>query len=351
MRWLRYALRSVEAVERMLARLLVRLGRPVRIQAFHGFGTGSSVLLGGRVLVGATPPRTAAVSRWAVFRANLQPFLTVAVPGAQVRVALPGRGDAHEVLVRTDRQGYLVARFDGVALAPGRHPVMLTPVRPAGEPTSGAVHMTDPSADLVVVSDVDDTIVDTGIAHGVAATLATTLLQQQSLREALPGVAELYRALARGPQGVQRPFFYLSTSPWNLVEFLQQFLARHGFPDGPLILTDWGPGADGVLRVRTRTHKLSALRDLALALPGSRFVLIGDSGQQDASIYAEFAAEHPGRVAAVYIRRAGAADATGELRVDQGRALLTEAGVPFVVADDATAMLEHAVHSGLATAA
>jgi phosphatidate phosphatase APP1 len=338
---LRAVLLAFEAAERKVAWLLLRLGRPVRVHPFSGFGTGDWALLGGRVLVGA-PPRTgsARATRWAVLRANLLPFLSVEVPGAQVRVRLDGR----ETVVRADPEGYLRVLIEDVQLPPGRHRVTLTPVRPAGQPAFGTVHVPDPAADLAVVSDVDDTIVDSGIAHGLAAILSTMLLREQSTRVPLTGAAELYRALARGASGVERPFFYLSTSPWNLVVFLQGFLTRHRFPDGPLVLTDWGPGADSLLRVSSRAHKLSALRRLAQALPHSRFVLIGDSGQQDPAIYADFCAEHPGRVAAVYIRRAGAA---GDQRAEQAGRLLTEAGVPFVIADDTEAMLRHAVEHRL----
>ncbi|HEY0167532.1 MAG TPA: App1 family protein [Jatrophihabitans sp.] len=339
---LRAVLLAFEAVERRAAWLLLRLGWPVRVHPFSGFGTGGWALLGGRVLVEA-PPRVgdARSSRWAVLRSNLLPFLSVEVPGARVRVTLGER----EVMARADREGYLQVRLEDLHLPPGRHQVTLTPVRPAGKPALGVVHVPDPAADVAVVSDVDDTIVDSGIAHGLGATLRTMLLQEQSTRVPLTGAPELYRALAQGTPGtVERPFFYLSTSPWNLVGYLQGFLTRHRFPDGPLVLTDWGPGADSLLRVSSRTHKLSTLRQLAQALPHSRFVLIGDSGQQDPAIYADFCAEHPGRVLAVYIRRAGTA---GDQRVEQAERLLDEAGVPFVLAEDTDAMLRHAVELGL----
>jgi phosphatidate phosphatase APP1 len=342
---LRALLLALEAAERRVAWLLLRLGRPVRVHPFTGFGTGDWALLGGRVLVGAPPETgTARTSRWAVLRANLLPFLSVEVPGAQVRVTLDGR----ETMVCADPEGYVRVLLEDLRLPPGRHRVTLTPVRPAGEPAFGTVHVPDPAADLVVVSDVDDTIVDSGIAHGLAAILTTMLLRDQSTRVPLAGAAELYRALAQGASGVERPFFYLSTSPWNLVGFLQNFLTRHRFPDGPLVLTDWGPGADSLLRVSTRAHKLSTLRQLAQALPHSRFVLIGDSGQHDPAIYADFCAEHPGRVVAVYIRRAGAA---GDQRAEHAERLLAGAGVPFVLADGTEAMLQHAVAHGLITRA
>ncbi len=341
---LRAVLANVEAVERRLAHLHLLLGRPVRVHAFSGFGSGNCASVGGRVLVQAQPrPAPSSGSWWAVARANLLPFMSVEVPHALVRVTL---GDQH-LDVRADADGYVQALVQGVQLPPGRHAATLTPLEPGGSPAHTRVHVPHPAADVAIVSDVDDTIVDSGIAHGLAATLRTTLLREQSTRVPLTGAPQLYRALARGgPGGVERPFLYLSTSPWNLASFLEGFLTRHGFPAGPLVLTDWGPGADGLLRVRTRTHKLSALRRLAEALPDVRFVLIGDSGQEDPAIYAEFSREHPGRVAGIYIRRAGAG-LVAERRDEQAARVLADAEVPHVLADDTAAMLLHAQQNGL----
>jgi len=205
----------------------------------------------------------------------------------------------------------------------------------------------DPDADVVVVSDIDDTIIDSGIAHGLLATVTTALLRDASTRVPLEGAAELYRAMARDADGPERPFIYLSTSPWNLARFLQRFLEQHRFPAGPLLLTDWGPGAGGLLRVGTEQHKLTALRQLAELFPGPRFVLVGDNGQQDAEIYRTFALEHPGRVAAIYIRLA-ADDPVRQQRLSECARALGEAAVPFVVAADSADMLRHAQEHGLA---
>jgi phosphatidate phosphatase APP1 len=256
---------------------------------------------------------------------------------------------ACSVLLVTDREGYLDAVLDDVRLGPGRHPMTLTPLQPAGAQASGTVHLPDPEADLVVVSDIDDTIIDSGIAHGLLATVRTALLQDASTRVPLEGAPELYRAMARDADGPERPFLYLSTSPWNLARFLQRFLEQHRFPAGPLLLTDWGPGAGGLLRVGTAQHKLTALRQLAQLLPRPRFVLVGDSGQQDADIYRDFALEHPGRVAAVYIRLA-ADDPARQRHLDEVAGALEQAQVPFVVAADSEGMLQHARQHGLAAA-
>ncbi|MCW2681597.1 MAG: hypothetical protein JWM62_2998 [Frankiales bacterium] len=342
----RVLLLAEDLLQRVVVLLVRRAGRPVRAHAFPGFGAEGWVHVRGRVLLGtaATPRTPPRVTRWTSLRANLAQFLTVEVPRAQVRVELGGRTS----LVVADREGYVDVMVDDLPLPPGRHVVTLTPVDPAGEAGQAVVHVPDPAADLAVVSDVDDTIVDSGIAHGLLATISTALLRDPTTRVPLDGAPELYRALAAGAAGPERPFVYLSTSPWNLVRFLQRFLEQHRFPVGPLLLTDWGPGAGGLLRVGTQQHKLTALRQLAEVLPRVRFLLVGDSGQEDAAIYAAFALEQPGRVAAVYIRRAPGADPARQQRLDAAAAALEPVGVPFVVAEDSAAMLRHAQEHGLA---
>jgi phosphatidate phosphatase APP1 len=341
-------MRIEDVVQGAAARVLLRAGRPVRVHAFSGMATDGTARLGGRVLVGAATGQQSQgrTSASQVLRANLTPFLTVEAPGAHVQVQLADR----LVTAVADREGYVAATFEGVHLAPGVHRALITPVDPAGETVAGRVHVPDPRADVAVVSDIDDTIVDSGVAHGLLAVLRIVLLSDPSARVPLEGAPALYRALARGAgQGPDRPFVYLSTSPWNLVGFLEGFLERHGFPTGPLALTDWGPGSAGLFRIGTREHKLGVLRSLAAELPHVRFVLLGDSGQADPDIYTAFALEHPRRVAAVYIRRAGSTTPVRQQRLDTCAASLRGIDVPFVVADDSATMLEHARTTGLAS--
>ena len=339
----RLVLRIEDLLQSAVVRALLRLGRPVRVEVFPAFGADGWAHVRGRVLLGAAgvATRPARVSTWSSLRANVSQFLTVEVPRARVQVVVGART---QVLV-TDREGYLDAVLQDVRLPAGRHPVTMAPLQPRGVPAEGTLHVPDP--DVVVVSDIDDTIIDSGIAHGLVATVTTALLRDASARVPLEGAPGLYRAMARDADGPARPFVYLSTSPWNLVRFLQRFLEQHGFPAGPLLLTDWGPGAGGLLRVGTSQHKLTALRQLAALLPRPRFVLVGDSGQQDADIYRTFALEHPGRVAAIYIRLA-VDDPARQLHLDEVARALDEAAVPFVVAADSAGMLRHAQQHGLA---
>src|SRR3546814_10185473 len=76
------------------------------------------------------------------------------------------------------------------------------------------------------------------------------------------------------------------------------------------------------------------------------FVLIGDSGQRDPEIYAQVVREHPGRVAAIYIR-----DVTRNPERDRGIGILARevaaGGSTLVVAAASLEMARHAAEHGL----
>ena len=155
-------------------------------------------------------------------------------------------------------------------------------------------------AKLGVISDIDDTVLQTHVTQKLKM-IWVTLSGSAFTRMPFEGTSELYHALARGQSGhANNPVFYVSKSPWNLYDFLIDFLDHHGLPRGPLLLRDIGlreaPPVD---------HKSAAVCDLLEMYPELPFVLIGDSGERDPEIYLEAAARHPGRIVAIYIRDLG----------------------------------------------
>lgn len=331
------------------------------IVPFIGHGTTRRARVGARLVLGrrnAEPVAPAARigspqvgegtssarSRRSTLKVSLARFLTVEVPRAEVTIHAPG-GD---VVVRTDRDGYVDHEVELPDLAPGWHEMRLT--GPGGATATARVLLVDPDVDVGVVSDVDDTILHTGLTRGLDF-LKATLLTDVEERTPLPGAAALYRALVAKPGKADRPIFYVSTSPWNLHEMLLQFVSLRGFPVGPLLLTDWGPSHTGLFRIGAQAHKPALVRRLLDEHPHLRLVLIGDSGQEDPEIYADIAREHPERVAAVYIRRITGLDFGRGDQIDRLAAEITALGVPMVAVDDSVDIAEHAAKIDLIDAA
>jgi phosphatidate phosphatase APP1 len=211
--------------------------------------------------------------------------------------------------------------------------------------TTGDVLIPPPNAAFGVISDIDDTIVRTG-ATSLLTMARVVLLSNAHTRLPFQGIAAFYAALERGPSGRGRnPLFYVSSGPWNLYDVLVQFLALNRIPAGPLFLQDWGLGQRTFIKTGHREHKLAVIGTLLADYPQLPFVLVGDSGEEDAAIYREVVRDHPGRIRAIYIR-----DTALEHRATAVRAIAEElrAGpTPLLLASDTFAAAKHAVAHGL----
>jgi phosphatidate phosphatase APP1 len=254
---------------------------------------------------------------------NIRRYFALGLPQVEVVVRV---GEVEEV-VTTERRGYAATTLTVPGLPPGWHRVqatLLPDIVDAGVVSGrGRVLVPHPEAPFAVISDIDDTVLRSRVTEGWRA-MVTTLVGDANRRDAVPGMASLYRGLNRGAAGdggggagsgsearsggvaaagvraALPSFFYVSTGSWAMYPLLTKFLQGRGFPRGPLFLTDWGPTDRYVVR-SGREHKRNAIGRLLAGYPDTRFVLIGDSGQSDPETYLEFAGSHPQQVAAIVI--------------------------------------------------
>lgn len=288
--------RAARLEDRFIAlvdRGLRRRGWVPTVIGFTGYGTPTRVRVLARVLL--APPRTG--------RAELRlgrgwrRFLTASAADVPVRVDVGGR--THEV--RTNRGGYVDEVLE-VELEPGWAEARLTVA--GGSSDTTPLRVVGPTGDVGLVSDIDDTVMVTALPRPLLAAW-NTFVRHETRRRAVPGMATLYDAVLRAGDDV--PVVYLSTGPWNVAPVLEDFLARHGYPPGPLLMTDWGPTAEGWFR-SGQQHKRHELARLVHELPQVQWLLVGDDGQHDPQLYAEAAAAHPEHVLAVAIRELSPAE-------------------------------------------
>lgn len=209
-----------------------------------------------------------------------------------VRVTVGDR----EVRAYTDRGGYVDVTIDGLDLEPGWHAATIQPED--SDPAEAPVLVIGREQKHVIVSDIDDTVITTMLPRALIAAWNTFVLHSNA-RHAVPGMAPLYRELT---ERYDAPVIYLSTGAWNTQPTLTGFLERHGYPLGPLLLTDWGPTNTGWFR-SGQEHKRSTLRRLWQEFPEVRWILIGDDGQHDPKLYGDFAEDHPDNVELIAIRQ------------------------------------------------
>ena len=231
-------------------------------------------------------------------------FLTIAAPGIPVTIQVGG----HAHRVTSAREGYVDTRLAS-DLGPGWHPATYSVE--SGVPVAARVHVVGPTTRFGLVSDVDDTVIETMLPRPLVA-FRNAFLTRESARTPVPGMSELYAEITEAHPDIF--VVYLSTGAWNTAVPLQAFLARHRYPPGPLLLTDWGPTDQGWFRSGA-DHKRAQLRTLFDDLPGLRWLLVGDDGQHDPGLYAEAAAAAPDRVLGVAIRQVSLAQHVAHGRV------------------------------------
>lgn len=272
-----------------------------RVEPYTGYGAPGWVRVMARAVL--APPGTSAreVAETDLGSADRavrgwRSFFTAKVPFGTVQVRIGSR--THDA--RADRGGYVDVVLPA-DLEPGWQQVTLSL---GGEPVAAPVLVVRPGPGVALVSDIDDTVMVTALPRPLLAAWNSLVLHENA-RMVVPGMADLYRRW-RGAHP-EAPTFYLSTGAWNVAPAIRRFLERHGYPRGPLLLTDWGPTNTGWFR-SGQDHKRQTLRRLLAELPDLQWVLVGDDGQHDPQIYADVAAEHPDRVRVVAIRQLSPAE-------------------------------------------
>ncbi len=295
------AARLEDRLHRALEGTLAGRGWTARVVPFVGYGSTEWVRVLARVALtpaGGDRPRPADVAAGVPAEVRgWRRFVTASASDVPVRVTVGG--ETHEV--SSDREGYLDVRLPA-ALTPGWHSVGLeVEGRP---PVTADVRVVGPETTLGLVSDIDDTVIVTVLPQPLVA-FRNAFLLHESARTPVAGMAELYADVVTAHPDVF--VVYLSTGAWNTAGALSRFLHHHGFPRGPLLLTDWGPTSSAWFR-SGRDHKRTQLHRLLDELPHLTWLLVGDDGQHDPTTYAELAASAPDRVAAIAIRELNLAE-------------------------------------------
>ncbi len=211
--------------------------------------------------------------------------------------------------------------------------------------STGSVLVPAPDAEFGVISDIDDTVVETGVTKRLAMA-RTVFLGNARTRLPFKGVAAFYDALVQGVKtGGENPIFFVSSSPWNLYDLLVEFMELQSIPRGPLLLKDFGLDRSKLFMRDTPAYKLDCIRSILDTYPHLPFLLIGDSGEKDPEIYREVVREYPGRIQAIYIRRIGTTAGRDE-RVLELAKEVREQGVSMLLVKDTEAAAVHASEEG-----
>lgn len=196
------------------------------------------------------------------------------------------------------------------------------------------------------ISDIDDTFL---ISHSsnFRKRLSVLFTRNPRTRHTFDGVVNHYQLLshAHTAKNEPNPFFYVSSSEWNLYDYISEFITVNGLPKGVLLLSPI-KNLMGLFVSGQSKHKSKATRIIRIlqAFPKQKFILLGDSSQQDPAIYASIAASFPGRIHAVYIRNTYRKKIQSVQEVLQK---LEETGVPCCFFTHSTEAIVHSKKIGL----
>jgi phosphatidate phosphatase APP1 len=160
------------------------------------------------------------------------------------------------------------------------------------------------SVQLGVISDIDDTIL-ISYSSRLLKRLRVLFTRQPHSRKTFADIVHYFTLLSvsHTTPDLPNPFFYVSSSEWNLYDDLTEFFSHNHLPEGVLLLNKIKRlqelGASG----QTQHHnKLVRIERIMRMFPKQRFVLYGDNSQQDPAIYVSIAKQFPQNVVAIYIR-------------------------------------------------
>ena len=284
---------------------------PLQIIVFQSYGTDSHLYIRGRALedesidLEGKHPIKLLINAYKRFEAD-------EIKNTPLRLKLPNNTEIETV---TDNDGYFlvdvnVLNLKSLTNAEGWLQVEVSykdftnkRVIQLKNRFPGEMLIPELSSSFGVASDIDDTILHTGLVSTLKwRVIYNTFLKTAKNRVPLEGAAEFYHLLHRGKCGTQsNPIFYVSHSPWNMYRYLEFFLKKNNFPKGPILLREFGK----FLGRKDRSEKPQKQHEIINILKTYaelKLILIGDSGEHDADIYLEIAEAYPERILAIYLR-------------------------------------------------
>ncbi|WP_229321339.1 App1 family protein [Larkinella knui] len=319
------------------------------MKVYRGYVHQQKVVVFGHVLRRSPMPRQKYRQNfWINSFALLRLFMMKPVSGVTVKVS----GIEEDVRFVTEKDGFFRLEWTpDEPFPPGWHPVKVDLIRTGPESEEpiatgqGEVYWPH-STPIGIVSDIDDTFL---ISHSsnLRKRLHVLLTENAHSRDPFENVVAHYQLLARAGTNANalNPFFYVSSSEWNLYDYILTFCEKNNMPDGIYLLSQL-KGFGEILKTGQNKHvtKFTRIVRILEAFPDMKFVLLGDDTQEDPNIYTSLVTHFPHQIRCVYLRRVNPQNAvrTQEF-VDQ----IVATGVPCCYFRHSSDAIQHSQQIGL----
>ena len=274
------------------------------VNVYHGYGYKDSLIVYGHVLARKPASRTKYTNNVLSNIISLvKLFLFRPAPGVDVMLAW----EEQQIFSTTQRDGSFKFEWASVtAVLPGWHSVTVHVLNKQHQPTAfgeGKIfvpHITQ----YGFISDIDDTVL---VSHSATTgkRLRVLFTSNPRSRKTFADVVKYYHLLsvAHTEPALPNPFFYVSSSEWNLYDYLNEFFKHNELPKGAFLLNEIKRWYQLFKTGKTKHHgKLIKVARILHVFPTQRFVLLGDNSQSDPEIYAAVANKYPDRIVAIYLR-------------------------------------------------
>lgn len=284
---------------------------PLQIIIFLSYGTNNQLYIRGRALqdeninLEKSNIFSLLVNSWKRFESD-------EVKNTSLTLTLPNQ---HKIIAHTDNSGYFIIKkeIENLSVLANSEGWVTFEIGYTDADQGRKINKNNkfigsfliPSENAVfgVASDIDDTILHTGVISRLKWKLIlNTLFISPFKRKAIEGTSQFYSLLHQGKTKVEaNPIFYVSHSPWNMYLYLDYFLQKNNFPKGAILLRSvshmMGKKTDNTL-----SRKQIEIVHILETYPNLPFILIGDAGEHDADIYMEITKNYPNRIKAIYLR-------------------------------------------------
>jgi phosphatidate phosphatase APP1 len=287
---------------------LLRLTDAPVVKVYRSYGSADCFLVHGHTFrLSPLPRRKYRRNFWTNFLALMRLF--VVRPAARIPVRI--RWNNQEVWAESDRDGYFRTEFRPErTVTPGQCRVEVAWFRTKDADAvpvavgRGTVFVPHPTH-YAFISDIDDTFLISHSSH-LRKRLLVLLTENARSRDPFEGVLDHYQTLALAGTTPDLPnaFFFVSSSEWNLYDYIREFSEVNQFPEGVYLLSSL-KRLHQMLQTGQNKHltKFNRIVRILKAYPHQRFVLLGDDTQEDPNIYASVVEHFPAQIKAVYLRQ------------------------------------------------
>lgn len=239
-------------------------------------------------------------------RSILRMFLVKTIPNTEVFLEQNGK----KIRTKTLDDGYFkfcIPLTEALAYGWGDYYVSI--IYNGEEIREKGTYVRPHEGNLGFISDIDDTFL---VSHtrNFFKKIYILLFRNIYSRKIFEDVVPHYQALStagRNNKDEQNAFFYVSSSEWNLYNFIVKFTAKHDLPRAVLLLKDIKTSLmDFLVTGRgNHNHKLDKIKHILEFYPHLQYTLLGDDSQHDPFLYEDICKIFPVTVKAVYIRQTG----------------------------------------------